>query len=197
LAKEIIKKLPKSQAFSSAELSVAIRNPRRYLEMSKLENSHKGRHTVALFALQRLSKQSPQIAYTQWESIGKYFSEEEQRYFFGWLGLAGAQSHDERALTWFSAAGDAALNAKQLAWRTRAALRAQNWHEVWASIDAMSPQQQGEGVWRYWKARALKVLGRSVEAERFYRAGRQYNFYELASSWAQRRVPKWVWRLPA
>jgi soluble lytic murein transglycosylase len=133
--------------------------------------------------LQRLAKQSPQIAYAHWEKIANNFSEEEQRYFFGWLGLAGALSHDERALTWFSAAGDAVLNSNQLAWRTRAALRAKNWHEVWASIDAMSPEQQSEGAWRYWKARALKVLGRSVEAEQlFVELSREINYYgQLAS----------------
>ena len=183
LAKQLIKNLPKGLAFPSAELSVAARNPRRYLEKTRFEFSPKGRHLIGLFALQRLAKQSPQIAYTQWESIGKNFSEEEQRYFFGWLGLAGAMSHDERALAWFSAAGDAALNPKQLAWRTRAALRAQNWHEVWASINAMAPEQQSEGVWRYWKARALKVMGRSGEAETlFTELSSEYNFYgQLAS----------------
>ena len=178
LAKELIRKLPKAQMVSSAELSIAARNPRRYLEKTRFENSPKGRHLAGLFALQRLSKQSPQIAYTQWASIGKYFTEEEQRYFFGWLGIAGAQSHDERALQWFSVAGDAALNPKELAWRTRAALRAENWHEVWESINAMLPQQQSEGVWRYWKARALKVMGRSVEADAiFTELSREYNFY--------------------
>ena len=34
---------------------------------------------AALFALQRLSRQAPQIAYTQWERIADNFSEEEQR----------------------------------------------------------------------------------------------------------------------
>ncbi len=183
LAKHIIKKLPKTQIFPAAELGVAARNPRRYLQRTRFENAGKGRHMTALYALQRLSKQSPQIAYTYWERIAEYFSEEEQRYFFGWLGLAGALSHDERALTWFAAAGDAVLNSRQLAWRTRAAMRAQNWHEVWASIDAMSPEQQSEGAWRYWKGRALKELGRSVEAaELFLELSREFNYYgQLAS----------------
>ena len=183
LAKQIIPKLPKAQIFPAAELTVAERNPRRYLEKTKFQNAGKGRHLTALYALQRLSKQSPQIAYAHWETIANNFSEEEQRYFFGWLGLAGALSHDERALTWFAAAGDAVLNSRQLAWRTRAALRAQNWHEVWASIEAMAPEQQSEGAWRYWKGRALKVLGRSVEAEAlFVELSREFNYYgQLAS----------------
>ena len=178
LARELIKKLPKAQIFPAAELSMAARSPRQYLERTKFENAGKGRRLAALFALQRLSRQSPQIAYTHWERIANNFSEEEQRYFFGWLGYAAAQGHDERALLWYSVAGDAALNPKQLAWRTRAALRMQDWREVWESINAMSPQQQKEGAWRYWKGRALKVLGRPAEAEAiFVELSREYNFY--------------------
>ena len=183
LAKELIRKLPKARVFPAAELSAAARNPRRYLETTRFENASIGRRMVALFALQRLARQSPQIAFTRWEHMANYFSEEEQRYFFGWQGYCGAQAHDERALVWFAVAGDAALNPKELAWRTRAALRANNWHEVWESISAMSPQQQSEGVWRYWKGRALKVLGRPAEAEALFTdLSREYNFYgQLAS----------------
>lgn len=183
LAKQLIRKLPKAQVFPATELSLAARNPRRYLDKTKFANASKGVRLAALFALQRVSRQSPQIAYSRWEHIANYFTEEEQRYFFGWQGYAGAQAHDERALIWFSVAGDDALNPKQLAWRTRAALRAQNWREVWESINAMSPQQQSEGAWRYWKGRALKALGRPADAETlFVELSREYNFYgQLAS----------------
>jgi soluble lytic murein transglycosylase len=81
-------------------------------------------------------------------------------------------------LGWFAAAGDTTLNPKQLAWRTRAALRANNWREVWESINAMSPEQQKEGVWRYWKARAFKALNRPAEAELiFAELSREFNYY--------------------
>jgi len=183
LARQLIKNLPKAQVFPAAELSMAARNPRRYLERTRFENAGTGRRLAALFALQRLARQSPQIAFARWEHIANFFPEEEQRYFFGWQGYAGAQAHDERALVWFSVAGDAALNPRQLAWRTRAALRANNWREVWESISAMAPPQQSEGVWRYWKARALKVLGRPAEANAlFAELSSEYNFYgQLAS----------------
>ncbi|HAF45503.1 MAG: transglycosylase [Sideroxydans sp. GWF2_59_14] len=177
-AKQLIKQLPKSEQFPAAELSVASSNPRRYLEKTKFENVGTGRRLTALFALLRLARQSREIAFARWEKIANYFTEEEQRYFFGWIGFAGAQSHDERALLWYAVAGDAALNPKQLAWRARAALRMQNWHEVWASINAMPPQQQSEGAWRYWKGRALVRLARPTEAEEvFAELSREYNYY--------------------
>ncbi len=178
LAKQLIKRLPKVQIFPSAELSVAASNPQRYLDRTKFANAGTGRRTVALFALQLLARRSPQMAYSRWEKISANFTEAEQRYFFGWLGFAGALYHDERAQNWFAAAGDAVLNEKQLAWRTRTALRAQDWREVWASINTMSPQQQSEGAWRYWKARALKELGRVADAEALFTdLSREYNFY--------------------
>ncbi len=178
LAKNLIQHLPKAHQFLPADLSMAANNPLRFLEKNKFEHAGTGRRTAALFALQRLARQSPQMAYASWEKIGKYFTEEEQRYFFGTLGFAGAWAHDDRALGWFAAAGDEALNPKQLAWRVRAALRAQDWHEVWESINAMSSSQQSEGVWRYWKARALKVLGRTADAEELFATlSSEYNFY--------------------
>jgi len=177
-AKRLIKQLPKTERYPEAELSMASRNPRQYLERTKFENAATGRRLTALFALQRLARQSPQIAFARWEKIANHFTEEEQRYFFGWLGYAGAQAHDERALLWYAVAGDAALNPKQLAWRSRAALRMQDWLEVWSSISAMSVEQRNEGVWRYWKARALKQLGRPDEAEELLEGlSREYNYY--------------------
>lgn len=178
LAKQLIKHLPKAQVFPAAELTVAASNPRRYLDKTPFENAGTGRRMTALFALLRLARQSPQLAFARWEQIAKYFSEAEQRYFFSWMGYAGAQAQDDRALGWFAAAGDTMLNPKQLAWRTRAALRAKNWREVWESINAMSPEQQKEGVWRYWKARAFKALNRPADAEAiFAELSREFNYY--------------------
>lgn len=133
---------------------------------------------VVLFALQRLAKQLPQLAYTQWGKIAEHFSADERRYFFSWLSYEAAREHDERALDWYREAGETPLTELQLTWRVRAALRVQNWHEVWASISTMSPQQQREGVWRYWKARALRELGRLPDAEALFgELSTDHNYY--------------------
>lgn len=178
LVKQLSEHLPQERKIKSRLLESAAAHPERYLSRLKLEKSTEAERMVALFALQRLAKQLPQLAYTRWKKIEDHFDSDEQYYFYGWLGYEAARRLDERALDWFKAAKDAPLNDAQLAWRTRAALRVSNWPEVWASITAMSPKQQREGAWRYWKARAWKVSGRDAEAEALLtELSREYHFY--------------------
>jgi len=178
LVKQLNVRLPKERKLSIKALDSAASHPDRYLSKIKLTKSTEAERMVALFALQRLAKQLPQLAYTRWKKIEDGFDYAEQHYFYGWLGYEGARNLDERALLWFKAAKDAPLNDVQLAWRTRAALRVNNWSEVWSSISSMSANQQREGVWRYWKARAWKVLGRDSEADILLTGlSREYNFY--------------------
>lgn len=178
LAGRLSGKLPAARALPASELSSAANNPERYLGKIKLGKASEAQRMVALFALQRLARQLPQLAYTQWGKIAAYFPEAEQHYFYAWLGYEAARAQDARALEWFKAAGDAPLTEQQLAWRTRAALRAQNWQEVLASVGKMTPQQRKEGAWRYWQARALKNLGEADAAEKiFFALSGDYNFY--------------------
>jgi soluble lytic murein transglycosylase-like protein len=144
----------------------------------------KGQRTVALFALERLAKQSPDLAAARWAKIAGYFSVSEQHYFYGRLAYQAARNLDGRALRWYKAAADTPLDDHQSAWRVRAALRAQDWPEVLASVNAMSEQQQREAAWQYWKARALQALGRPIEArEIFAPLSGEFNFYgQMASA---------------
>ena len=72
----------------------------------------------------------------------------------------------------------------------RAALRADGgkarWQQVVQAIDAMSPAEQKDPAWVYWKARALQALAKdSQEGEALKTSGRelltgiagQLNFY--------------------
>jgi len=178
LAQQLFAQLPSERKYKAKTLESAIAHPDRFIASLKPGKLTEVDRQIALFALQRLAKQLPQLAYTRWKKVEELFDSTEQLYFYGWLGYEAARNQDERALGWFKAAKDIPLNDVQLAWRTRAALRAGNWHEVWASINGMSQKQQKEGSWRYWKARAWKVLGRDSEAEILLLGlSREYNFY--------------------
>jgi soluble lytic murein transglycosylase len=166
LAKKLAEHLGGDLVVSPAELGRAAADADRYLEKVQLENASQGQRAVALFALHRLAKQSPDLAYGHWKRVAAFFTGGEQNYFYGWLGLEAARKLDDRALQWFEKTPRMSLNAQQAAWRVRAALRAQDWAEVLASVNAMSEQQQREDAWRYWKARALLALNKPVEAQK-------------------------------
>jgi len=138
----------------------------------------KGQRMVALFALERLAKQSTDLAAERWIKLAGYFPVNEQRYFYGRLAYQAARNLDTRALRWYKDAADTPLDDNQSAWKVRAALRAQDWTEVLASINAMSEQLRQGIVWQYWKARALQALGKAVEArEIFARLSSDISFY--------------------
>ena len=77
-----------------------------------------------------------------------------------------------------------------LAWKVRAALRADGgkarWQQAMQAIDAMTPTEQKEASWVYWKARALQALAKDSQEGESLRAtsrellagiAQQLNFY--------------------
>ena len=65
-----------------------------------------------------------------------------------------------------------------LAWKARAALRADNgrprWQQVIQAINAMSPAEQKDAAWVYWKAHGLQALARdSQEGEALLATSRE------------------------
>lgn len=183
LAKQLAEKLAGAHQFPIDMLNRAAADADRYLSKAKLDKANEGQRAVALFALQRLAKQSPDLALAHWNKIAAYFPLAEQHYFYGWLGYEAARVQDPRALQWYRSTASAPLNELQLAWRTRAALRAQNWIEVLNSINMMSEVQQRDDAWRYWKARALQVQGKTAEAIKLLAPlSTEFSFYgQLAS----------------
>ena len=140
----------------------------------------KGQRVAAIFAVERLAKQSSDLAAAHWTKIAGYFPPAEQHYCYGRLAYQAARNLDERALQWYSDASDMPLNEKQSAWRVRAALRAHDWPVVLASVNAMSEDQQQESAWLYWKARALEALGKTVEARKIFAPlSEEFSFYGL------------------
>lgn len=160
LAKSLAVRLTGGRAMSAAALDHALDS--RYLDKPSLETQ--GLRAVALFALQRLARQSPDLAFERWRNLSAHFSEAEQHYFMGWLAYEAARKQDARAPQWFRGAGDVPLNEQQAAWRVRASLRVQDWPQVLSAINAMTESQRGEAVWRYWKARAQQATGHRADA---------------------------------
>ncbi|MBI3068258.1 MAG: transglycosylase, partial [Betaproteobacteria bacterium] len=176
VARRVAGYLAAGQAPDGRVLEAIASNPTRYLDKRAFDlGSRAGRETV-MFAVHRLARTSPQQAAWRWTRLEQQFSPEEPAYVWGLVAYFGAMRHDPGALAWYARAGD--LSDLQLAWKARAALRAGNWQEVLAAIDAMTSRESGEAAWRYWKARALRAQGRQEEANEILTPlAAEFNFY--------------------
>ena len=165
LARELAPRLQGERAVSASDLAAVGKDAESWLDQAAAPQTE-GERRVILFALQRLARQSPDLALARWTNVSAAFPQNEQRYFYSWLGYEAARKQDIRALNWYVQAGRQPLTEQQLAWRVRAALRLQNWHEVLNGIQLMDAAQQADPAWRYWKARALLVQNKSLEARK-------------------------------
>jgi soluble lytic murein transglycosylase len=105
LAKKLTAYLPRADAPDPKALDLAADNPRRYLELrGSGENNRSGRE-VAMFALYRLAKVSPQQARDEWVKIRAAFPEADKRYAGGHIAYQAALRQDPQALAWYREAG--------------------------------------------------------------------------------------------
>ena len=136
----------------------------------KISASFKTRGGIELnlFALDRLARSSVPEAVDLFTNFKNKLSSEDQAFAWGRIAYHAARTHNPKALEYYAQAKNTNLDKEQLAWKVRAALRANDWDTVNTTVSAMSPEQQQEGAWRYWKARALKEQGMTVDANKIW-----------------------------
>jgi soluble lytic murein transglycosylase len=175
-ARRIAQWLPAGEAPEARSLEQAASNPAAYLARQSHNLKTRADRETVMFAAHRLARVAPAQAARHWTRLEGRFSAEERGYVWGMIGYLGAMRHEPEALAWYARAGD--LSDLQLAWKVRAALRAGDWQEVLAAVDAMSDRERSISAWRYWKARALKAIGREDEARELLQplAG-EFSFY--------------------
>lgn len=162
LARAVADWLPPSEAPGAGLLETIASDPAGYLARQRFKlDTRAGRESV-MFAVHRLARTSAPQAAGHWSRLEEKFSRDERAYVWGMIAFAGAMRHEPEALAWYARAGD--LSDQQLAWKVRAALRAGSWPDVLAAIEAMTGRERLQPAWRYWRARALKALGREEEA---------------------------------
>ncbi|MBI5752745.1 MAG: lytic transglycosylase domain-containing protein [Hydrogenophilales bacterium] len=183
VARYVAQYLPGKYQSGVKPLESAADNPSRFLEKHSYDLSARGGREMVLFAIHRIARTDPEQAIHRWESIKSQFSPEEQAYVAGQIALHLARRHEPNALAWFGYAKEAPLSDLQLAWKARAAMRAQDWNALLSAIAWMSEAEKRRPEWRYWFARALKSLGLPVAAdEQFAVLSREHHFYgQLAS----------------
>ncbi len=84
------------------------------------------------------------------------------------IALFNATDFESDSLSRLLKLPDAAQTDVTRAWRVRVALTSGDWHKVLSALDALTPEQQRDTRWRYWRARALARLGRKDEARELF-----------------------------
>jgi soluble lytic murein transglycosylase len=197
---------PRTARQAAALISVAAANavnemtdsPARYL-LRNASAANRGAAELTTLALMRMATNDPEaavgllnerwdralpaeLAAWAWSSVGKQSAMKLQ---------PEAADHYQRAAQRSAKAGrDIDWPDDTLAWKVRAALRADNgrtrWQPVVQAINAMGSTEQREPAWVYWKARALLAMaGDSQEGESMKSLAReqlsglaaQLNFY--------------------
>ena len=173
-------------------------NPARYMTRNASTVSRTNAE-LTLLALMRMASNDPEAASGQlterwdralpndlaawaWASVAKQSAMK--------LQPEAADHYQRAALSSAKAGRELDWPDDTLAWKVRAALRADNgrarWQQVMQAINAMGAAEQRDTAWVYWKARALlAIAGDSQDSESTRSSGRellsgisnQVNFY--------------------
>lgn len=178
-ANAVARQLPSRETPDARKLEAVLDNPARYLARlpANFAATRPGRE-LALFGVARVARADPAVAATQWRAIEHRFDDVDRGYAWGQIAWQAAVNHLPEAVEWFDRANATALGDEQLAWRARAALRAQDWPRLAQAIADMPPRLAEQPDWIYWAARALAARGRDEEAARLYeKIAGQPSFY--------------------
>lgn len=159
--------LPDTDAPAAKRLAQALRDPAAAVaDADHWPDTPRHRQAAAL-ALQRLARRQSSAADAAWLTLRHRFnfSNDQRNDVLNALALFHATDFDDNALQRLSELPADAQTDATREWRVRVALAAQNWTAVLKAIDALSPAQQADGEWRYFRARALAELGKPAQAQ--------------------------------
>jgi soluble lytic murein transglycosylase len=182
-AKRVNALLPARLGLHEKSLDKANSDPAGFLAREKLQPLTRATLETVVFALARLARNKPEDAADRLGALAPRLGDDAARYAWGQVAWQAAMNHHPRALEWYANAKDSVLTDSQIAWWARAALRAGDWKEVIAAIQALPPEEAREPAWRYWRARALRALGSPEAADALFKgiAGSQ-GFYAVLAA---------------
>ena len=170
--------LPLEERINHLALDQATNAPAAYLQSTEMQAESRAIRELRLYSLTLLAKQNSSQAEAALQRLLNLMPEADQRHAWGQLATQAARRHETNALPWFARAGMTAVSDTQREWWVRAALRAGDWSTVASVIESMTEPIRIISVWRYWRARADKALGRTVQARQMFTAlARETNYY--------------------
>jgi soluble lytic murein transglycosylase len=125
---------------------------------------------VIVWALEKLAWRKPELAagvYTQYLNKG-LFSQAQQHVALRAIALSFTLDRLPQAHEWLEKADTDGASEDIKLWHVAHLLRTQKWQEVVDVINSAPIHLQQEENYRYWKARALEMLGQSMQATVLY-----------------------------
>ncbi|MGO4700861.1 transglycosylase SLT domain-containing protein [Dyella sp. 2RAB6] len=160
--------LPGEEAQTGQRIALALRDPGGAVAKAGSWPDTSRNRQAAMLALERLARRQSGVADSSWEQLRGHFkfTQEQQRRILSALALFHATDFNDDALQRLAALPLQAQTDATREWRVRVALAQQNWQAVLGAIDAMPAEQQQDGEWRWFRARALGALGREGETRK-------------------------------
>lgn len=175
--------LPARVALPDKSLDRAAADPAAYLARERSTLATRGAKELAVYAVARLARTKPDDAAERLAALAPKLGSDTARYAWGQVAHQAALNHHPRALEFYTFAGDATLSEGQIAWKARAAMRASDWKQLLAAIQAMAPEDAREATWRFWRARALGATGETEAAQALLKdLARETSFYGLLAA---------------
>ena len=176
--------LPAESKHDEALFNQAMTAPKKLLAKPPKSLERRATREIVVLAMARLGRSDPEAAVEVLEGkLGANLPEADAKYLWGRLGYEAARRLMPEAGGWYARADVGTLSDEQLAWKTRAALRAGDWTTVRDSIDRMSAEARRNSAWIYWYGRALAAQGLTEGAHAYYlRISGQPSFYGLLAS---------------
>lgn len=166
---------------SDAKIAQAIDLPA--IALARGVGASRAEHETYIVALGRMAKTSLRLAALALEKAAPQMTAQEQASGWAAIALPASLSLSPDAGAYWLKANGAPLSLDQLQWKTRIALRDDNWPVVKTTINAMPAVLRDDATWTYWLARALKAEARgqlTVDATALLRGiADQNNFYGL------------------
>ena len=153
------------------------------LALAKGPGSGRTEHEIFVVAVGRMAKTSVKLAALALEKASSQLTPLERQEGWAAIALQSSYSLDTDTAEYWRRSNGAKLSIDQIQWKTRIALRAGDWRQVKANIQAMPASLRDDAAWIYWMGRALMAEAGVTshptgEAERLFRSiSDQPNFY--------------------
>ncbi len=179
LARYLSRYLPQSQRPLLETWYELYRKPENIADAELHDAAGRARE-IAFNVTARLARQDPDQAAALWPQLVRRFDfdADQQHRLQRRIALSFAYAGNAAALDWFAKIPADSSDRYVRYWRVRAALAQQDWPAVLKWIDQLTPTEQTEDRWKYWRARALEASGKKLEAKHLYKQIAQSRSYE-------------------